>query len=351
MYEPLRPYEHYIPFAALVMGFIWDSITLARPDRLFDNIVLISHLSIAAGAIVLLNVRQRNISIGPVPLTGLMQFSFGSLTSGILVLYFKSGTMATGALFFGFLFALLIGNEFLHSRYALAYFHITVWYILLLSYLGLVVPVLFGTIGPTIFLFSGVLSLGIVALLLISLYHSAAQAIKKGLVRIVTSVLTVFAIFNGLYFLNLIPPVPLALKHIGVYHALTRTNDGNYLLAYEPKRWWEYFDDTSAVFHRTTGESVFCFSSVFAPDRISTPIYHRWERWDPVAEEWNTELRILFDINGGRDEGFRGYTEKIKLTDGRWRCSVETNNGALIGRTTFDIIPTEEPIATIEREL
>ena len=82
------------------------------------------------------------------------------------------------------------------------------------------------------------------------------------------------------------------------------------------------------------------FVSVFAPAGISVPIVHRWEFFNASANEWQTATRVVFPLTGGRDDGFRGFSEKVALTPGKWRCSVETERGALIGRRTFEAVKT-----------
>ena len=73
------------------------------------------------------------------------------------------------------------------------------------------------------------------------------------------------------------------------------------------------------------------------PTSLSAPIFHTWERYDSQAGKWLTMSRISFPINGGRDEGYRGFTVS-KVSPGKWRCDVETSSGALIGRISFNVV-------------
>ncbi|HEY6022335.1 MAG TPA: DUF2914 domain-containing protein, partial [Candidatus Paceibacterota bacterium] len=103
-------------------------------------------------------------------------------------------------------------------------------------------------------------------------------------------------------------------------------------------RWWEFWRDTSATYTISGTATAMCFSSVFAPTDLSAPIYHRWEKKDPTTGAWVTMSRVSFDINGGRGEGYRGYTLTASITPGEWRCDVETAQGQLIGRETFTAV-------------
>jgi hypothetical protein len=47
--------------------------------------------------------------------------------------------------------------------------------------------------------------------------------------------------------------------------------------------------------------------------------------------------QVSFPINGGRAEGYRGFTVAV-VTPGKWRCDVETSGGLLIGRISFDVV-------------
>ena len=339
-------HERHIGLGALVLGFILDSFLLTRPDQLLDNVILLSYLAIAGGVILLMTMRAARGSaenkLAPF-LPVLLQFCFGSLSSGLLVLYFRSGTIAQSLLFFMFLGALLVGNEFLKSRYAQFRFNIAVYYLLLLCYVELTVPVLLHSIGPLVFLLSGAVSIGVIAAYLWVLLVCARKELVHHIRPAGVSVALIFAAFNVLYFINVIPPVPLAMRELGIYHSVLKHSGGGYTALYEPAPWWEVWRSTSGQYVITaTSRSAFCFSSVFAPTDLTAPIYHRWEYYNPAIKEWEERSRLAFPISGGRSEGYRGFSIKTGLTAGEWRCDVETASGALIGRASFTVV--ESPV-------
>lgn len=338
-------YEHHLGVGALFVGFIFDLILAKRPDSIADHILLLSYLSIAGVVIVLLNRREMRLkeaehSSEPLWLLLLLQFSFGGLASNFLILYGKSGTFTASALFIGFLVVLIFGNEYLRSRYAQLRFNVGVYYLLILTYCVIAVPVfLTHTIGMWVFILSGLISLGVIAGFLAALFSIVFRGKETAkLFGVSTIVLSIFLIFNALYFLNVIPPVPLSLKDIGVYHSLLKRSDGNYVAIYEASPWWQFWRDTNATYTLGAGASAFCFSSVFAPTDLQTPVYHVWERFNATTGAWEMQARVAFPIAGGRSDGYRGYSAKSALTSGAWRCDVQTEQGALIGRTNFTVV-------------
>ncbi len=328
----------------LINGFFFDIWFANRPDSPSNNLYLLIILSVAALFIILLNLRlerrrETHPSYQPLFLLLVLQFCFGGLASNMLVLYGRSGTLAGSTLFLLLLGAMLIGNEFMKTRYAQLRFNIVVYYTLLLSYLLIAVPTfVVHAVGTWVFLLTGALSLAIIAVFLFFVYFLVFRKRERGAQLYEVSVLVgcVFILFNVLYFLNIVPPVPLSLKNIGVYHTLVRNPSGNYTATYEPSPWFIFWRDTSDVYSVSNAGTAVCFSSVFAPTGLSAPIFHQWEKYNESTGRWDTVSRISFAINGGRDAGFRGYTD-LKVTPGRWRCDVETEAGALIGRISFTV--------------
>jgi hypothetical protein len=328
----------------LVTGFFFDMWFANRPDSASNNLYLLSVLGVAALFIILLNLRlerrrETHPTYQPLFFLLVLQFCFGGLASNLLVLYGRSGTLAGSTLFLLLLGAMLVGNEFMKTRYAQLRFNIVVYYTLLFSYLLIAVPTFVThAVGTWVFLLTGAVSLALIAVFLFFVYFLVFRKRDRGAQIYEVSVLIgcVFVLFNAFYFLNIIPPVPLSLKHIGVYHTLVRNPSGNYTATYEPSPWFIFWRDTGDVFRVSTAGTAVCFSSVFAPTGLSAPIFHQWEKYDEDKGRWETVSRISFAISGGRDAGYRGYTDLI-VTPGRWRCNVETQSGALIGRISFTV--------------
>lgn len=336
-------HERSLSFGALVLGFTFDLFLAKRPDSVADNVLILTYLFIAGAIIVLLNLHktrneQKENPVEPLLLTLLLQFCFGGLAGNLLILYGKSGMLGGNTLFILLLLALLLGNEFLKSRYARLRLTVAIYYFLLLTYCIIAIPTfIFHSIGVEVFLISSAVSIVVVVLLLAVLYVAVFRADKKRqLFEMSLGVLGVLVVFNGLYFLNIIPPVPLSLKAIGVYHSIDYSAD-EYTGTYEAPAWFVFWRDTAATYTIVPGQSAYCFSAVFAPGELDTTILHRWEYFYPTTKHWITVARVGFPITGGRAEGYRGFSQKQVLEPGAWRCNVETARGQLVGRITFDI--------------
>lgn len=348
-------YERHIMVAGIITGFIFDFIIADRPDSITNNLYLLSYLCISGGLIIWLNLGsarhgEKEKPYQPLILLFMLQFCFGGLASNMLVLYSHSGTLAGSTLFFLILGSLVVGNEFMRTRYSQLRFNIVVFYLLLLTYLIIAAPTfIFHSVGTLVFLASGALSLAVIAgfLSLVYMLVFRGRERKEHLYEVSILVGCVFVLFNALYFLQIIPPVPLSLKNIGMYHSLTRlsTSAGGtqaiYSATYEPAPWFAFWRDTSSTYTVAGARKASCFSSVFAPTGLTTPIVHVWERYDQPTNRWVEASRVSFAISGGRSGGYRGFTDAT-VAPGRWRCSVETEGGTLIGRFTFTVVQSAD---------
>jgi len=347
-FEFWQKYEHHLGVGALAVGFTFDIILAKSPESVTDNILLLTYLFIAAAIIVLLNIQKRRRAkdespTEPLILLLVLQFCFGGLASNMLVLYGKSGTLTGSAVFILMLASLVFGNEYLRSRYAQLRFNVAVYYFLLLTYCVIAAPTwLFHSIGPGIFFLSGLISLAVIAGFCAVLFTAVLRGNRVYQLQQISLLIgTIFIIFNALYFFDVIPPVPLSLKGIGVYHSVLKSSTGDYLVIYEGAPWYVFWRDTGNVFHYQPGQSAYCFSSVYAPAQLSTPIYHIWEHYDTASKEWVQMSRISYGISGGRSTGYRGFSATAALSPGAWRCDVETQSGALIGRMSFTAVESQ----------
>jgi len=152
-------------------------------------------------------------------------------------------------------------------------------------------------------------------------------------------------VMNGLYFYNLIPPIPLSLKDSGVYYEISKDANSQYVGRYEKTDWKSYFimyDD----FRINPGASVYAYSAVFSPTDLNTTIRHVWQYHNEYLGKWVDYSRVELPLFGGRGGGFRTYSVKTGLIAGQWRVNVENIRGQVIGRIRFNIVPTEGYIST-----
>lgn len=348
-----RVRRHWLSIAFL-LGFIVDNITLNNVEQLFDNLVLLAYVALSMTSMFILYAGLA----GKLPETWtrpvrayaplVLQYAFGGLLSGMLIFYGRSGAWTESWPFLLIIIGVIAGNELIKDRTSRFLFNIAILFVGLFSYTVLIIPVISGYMGPWVFLGSGLVALiimyGFVQLLRLVIPNFLALEMR----RLVFMIGTVYAVFNFLYFANIIPPIPLSLKDVGIYHSVVRFGNGEYQLKYEEGPWWRPWKRSDTTFHPTDGR-VFCFASVFAPTRLSTDIYHRWEYYDEELGEWTEHARLSYPISGGRDGGYRGYTLIENFRNGTWRCSVETGRGQVLGRETFHIDTTEPATPLVTR--
>lgn len=346
IYIKYKKHERYLFPLIFFAGFVFDTLTLRRIDLLFENIVLLIHISIIGLAIFVLNLRRVEQATEPKGVSGtlavvlpyIMQFSFGALFSAFFIFYSRSAVLSSSWPFLVFLLAFLLGNELLRERYKRLVFQVGIYFIVLFSYSIFVVPVILGQMGPWVFILSGLFSLFLIRLFVLFLSFFIKEKIYSQGKTLVVSVLLIFIFFNIAYFKNIIPPIPLSVKESGVYHSVIRDDSGGYVLSYEPTFLYFFTKETKPEFHWQKGEPVYSYSSVFAPTKIDTKIYHRWSYLNEEKGGWIETNRIGYPISGGRGGGYRGYTVKSNIFPGQWRVDVITEREQIMGRIGFEII-------------
>lgn len=340
------------------LGFVIDNLTLNRVDQLFDNFLLAFYVLLAMTSLYLLyasaaerlpekiNGFVRTYS----PVT--LQYSFGGLLSGMLIFYGRSGAWITSWPFLLIFLVVIYFNETLKDRAGRLIYNLAILFVGLFSYVVLVIPVLTGYMGPWVFLGSGILAVIIMHRFILLLSGTVPRFMHLHMRAVVFTIGLIYMAFNFLYFAKIMPPIPLSLIDAGIYHSVVHFTDrGVYQLTYEKGAWYQPFKKSDDTFHSMSGDGVYCFASVFAPTRLDTKIYHSWQRYDVEKEKWVQHGdRISYAIEGGRGSGYRGYTHIQNYQDGKWRCSVETERGQVLGRETFKIDSTTEPRELVTRE-
>ncbi len=216
--ELVHWYERYISPLSLIAGFLADNLfLLRRVDLLRSNLLLFSYLLIAGLGIFLINLVESGhmrtkwvLKIAPL-ISVVVQFAFGGLFSGYLSLYSRSAALPASWVFVVVLAALLLGNERFVRLYTRFIFQITLYFTVLFSFFIFFLPVIFHQIGPYMFIVSGLVALGVIALYVRGLRVFMPELVKRERTRATRSIAAVFLVFNALYFLGFIPPLPLAL--------------------------------------------------------------------------------------------------------------------------------------------
>jgi hypothetical protein len=334
-------YDRRISIASLMTGFVVDSLTLQRIDALRENLWIAGNILVVGICIIVLN--RGRIGKKRFWLPNILQFSFGALLGSFFIFYFRSATLTATWPFLAILLAAMVANELFQKRYERLAFQLSFFYFSLFSFSIFLVPLLVRSIRPEVFLLSGAVSLVVIWLFISLLRRFATERFLENKTHIWSFIAVIFVVVNALYFMNLIPPIPLALKDSGIYHSVSRNNEGNYVVTEEVRGVEKYFELYQKV-HWQEGEPLYAYTAVFSPGSINTDIVHHWQ-YRNTEGEWMTVTRTPLFLSGGRGGGFRTFSHKFNFTPGRWRVSVETPRGQVIGRMNFEIIPvTGAPI-------
>ncbi len=320
----------YIPAVAFSGGFIWDNFTLKRIDNTLDMAIFGAYV-VLAGIVIVLIARGVTFKFSEYLPWG-VQFFFGGLFSSFFVYYFKSASSLPAFFFMLFLLALLVGNEFLEKRLRNVTLASVLFGVVAFMYLNAVLPVLLRTMNTRVFLLAIVCSFGLFSLLK---YMGRNETIRYG------PVVAIYLVLIGFYMANIIPPVPLSKKEIGIYRSIERSDDG-YRCAFREPPWYAWGRDDESTFAWSEGDTVYCFSSIFAPTRLSTKVYHCWFLQDPKTGKYTQTDRMGYRLVGGRGRGFRGYTFKRHVSPGKWRIAVKTEHNKILGIKNFTVVPAEK---------
>ncbi len=272
--------------------------------------------------------------------TALVHFFFGNLLNLYTIFFFKSSSLLVSFFFLLFLIALLIANESARFKSLGLSFKFGLLSLCFLSFSAYVVPIFIGQMGTLIFLFS--MLVGCLPLIAIAWWTQtyAPTLIGKAKSQILLPLACVLLGFLTLYAFKLVPPVPLSIPFIGVYHGVEKTGD-DYKLTHE-RPWWRFWHNGDQYFYAKRGDKIYVFFRVFSPTRFSDQVIMRWY-WKDNTYGWTLQDSIPIKIVGGREEGFRGYGVKSNYQPGEWKVQVETSDGREIGRVYFDleIVPQE----------
>ena len=336
-------HKRMAPLISFIAGFIWDSLTLTRIDRLWVNFVLLLYLTLLGLTLFLLHLADNDKIENKLVLKyrewfpSAIQFFFGGLFSAYVVFYFQSATMSKSWVFIFLLILLMLGNEFIKDRFSGLKVYLPLYFLAIFSFFTFFIPVIIRVMNLWVFLLSGFISLTVIAGFVYALFRFDSDQNRALFRQIALTILSIYILLNAFYFLNWIPPVPLSLKEGGIYHHIQK-KDGLYEMRFEKGSWYQFWKKSDDVFHYAPGDTVFCFASIFAPTKLDKNIIHHWQVYDEKQGKWLTTDRRSYRIVGGRDGGYRGYSYKKNMQPGEWRVDVETKEESLLGRITFEII-------------
>lgn len=343
----LKPYERQLSALAMVGGFIFDNFAFGRIDHPAIQAVFVGYLLFAGASIALQHYFESRAERRGVPfrwrtlVSATTQFALGALWSAFLIFYTRSSAIVVSWPFLLVLFGIFVSNEIFREYHSRLVFTVVLFFIAVFSYATFVVPIVVGTINEFTFLLSDICALAVFTVYLLLLAILGRKRIWEDIGGLAIGSGAAFAAINLFYYLNILPPIPLAMADVGIYHRIERI-DGGYRATGEPVPWTVKFGQPRTV-HLRPGEPLYAYSAVFAPIQLKTKIVHRWQYHDG-KKGWVTAATIAFPIRGGRDNGYRGFTIKSNPKPGAWRVDIDTVDGRVIGRIGFYVqAATQEP--------
>lgn len=339
----LRKHQKYAPVLFFFCGFIWDSLTLGRIDRLYDRMILATYMMLLSVCIYMFNVaddgkwKETLFEKYEEYLPLAIQFCLGALCSAFVIYFSRSVSFSKSIIFFVILVILLFANELLKQRISNKYLQFSAYFFVNFTFFSFFIPVLISKMSRFIFMISGLISLGSTLALIIYIYTispTTRSEIHKG--KMVGMIVGIYVMINTFYYFNLIPPVPLALEEGIVAHSVEKV-DEDYVVTYQDEVWYKFWRKNSYTYLQEPGTNVYVFTSIFAPTNLQKEVAHRWKWFNPEVNKWEIADTISYEITGGRDHGYRGFTYKNNVKEGLWEVDVITEEELVLGIINFEI--------------
>lgn len=347
MIEKLKAFYERNERTALILffvgGFIWDSLTLQRIDHLYSNFVLFTYLIGLMISLYIFNLSDdghwENTSLEKYeeysPLA--VQFFLGGLSSAYVVFFFRSVSLSKTMVFFILLIFLMISNELFKHRISNKYLQFGAFFFVNFTFVTFIVPVFAGLMNTFVFIISGIAALVFSLIFIVFVYLKSPSTRREiNLGKLSSIILGLYLIINIFYYFNMIPPVPLALESGLMAYNIDKT-DNTYTITYDPDKTYKIWHSFNHDMAYMPDDSLFAYTSIFAPTNLNKSVAHRWKWFNPVKEQWEVSDEIEYEVKGGRDGGYRGYTYKTNLQPGKWEIDVITKEGLILGTMDFEL--------------
>lgn len=352
----LKQYLAHASTLIFLAGFAFDSFILPSLEDVRARYVGFAYLITIA---VFIYVREWLVSRNTasafeqkafsVLTFGISYFS-GSALAFVFIYTMRSGAFSVSWPLFLVLFICILANEAVSTHNFRFTLDVGVLFVAALFYTVFTLPFLLGVQNDMTFLISlGIV--GVAALLYTKLLQHASETAESESPRNYALAIGVPLFAGMLYFLNVIPAVPLSLHDAGVYHYVARDEDGSFSGKREPSsRWFEEL--RTQTYHLTPYDTgVYFYSAVDAPAELTAPLSHVWEYYDEAQKKWIRSTVISFDLAGGRTDGYRAYSHKENVMEGLWRVTVNVDTNRVVGRVTFKVVRTADVVALEEVKL
>ncbi|MEX2479215.1 MAG: hypothetical protein WD357_12315 [Gracilimonas sp.] len=153
----VRANQRYLPVVFFMAGFLWDSLTLGRIDRLYDQVILCTYLTSLTVCLYLFNLSGDNKWEGTflekyemyLPLG--IQFFLGGLCSAYVIYFSRSVSYSKTISFFIILVILLFANELLKKRISNKYLQFSAYFFVNFTFFTFFIPMLMNSMNTFLF--------------------------------------------------------------------------------------------------------------------------------------------------------------------------------------------------------
>ncbi len=346
----LSTYTKHATTILFVIGFTIDMILLPDIGDALTRYIGLAYISSIAVLIVVREwVASRNTASALEQrvystLTFCIAYLSGSALSFVFVYAIRGAAFSVSWPFLVILLICSISNEMIGSHKYRFTLDIAVLFVALLFYIIFTLPILLSIQNDLVFLGSMILSV-VIGLIYISILKNRSEVATHEAGRGYALAIGIPMFVGMLYFLNVLPAVPLSLGSSGVYHSVVR-DGADFIVEREvakkhfiPRFW------SRPVYHMSSDDTgVYFLATVKAPTKVTAPLTQVWEYYDEDKKKWVSNTVIPYISEGGRVGGYRAYSYKNNVAEGLWRVTIKADSKRIVGRLTFTIVRVEEPV-------
>jgi len=274
-----------------------------------------------------------------------MHFFLGTLLNAFLVFYFRASSGFFAFVFIVLLSVVIVANELPRFRAQGPIVRVALLSFATTSFLAYLLPVVWGELRSWQYL----VSLAMGALVTFGVWRLFTRftrdpnwTFRRGLLPGLMVQVTLLL----LYLFEAIPPVPLSLKHIGIYtNVVSERTEGaiHYRLSYQRPPPWQFWRLDHNEIIAPAGEKAWAFVRIFAPARFRDQVKFAWEYDDPQHGWTPRGSAFRSSLSGGNEEGYRTFAYSTLSRPGQYRVRVLTEDDREIGRKTFTYVVGEAP--------
>ncbi len=332
--------EAKVDVAFFLGGFLFDVVTLSDIDDPFSILQQIVYLFVTGTILyyeflVPLNLAEISPRLSKIWNYRQLIFHFlmGSLLSVYSLFFLKSSSFFSSMIFVILLMALMVANELKTVQKSRLNIKIALYIICIFSFFSMIIPVILGFVGIVPFTLAFLFTLAYIYFAYRLLLKKIVD--KRTLIRqLVSPGIAVTSLFLLFYLIGWVPPVPLSVQNMGIYHQIEKSS-GQFILHHE-RPWWRFWHNGDQDFEAQPGDKIYFFAKIFCPGRFNDSVVLHWYYKDP-RWGWKSTDRIPMQVTGGRRTGYRGFATKQNYSPGEWRVSVETTDQREIGRLYFEV--------------